>query len=229
MLGRRAIASFGLTAALFAGTGAPAPARYVGSVVEIRVDNGSLVPAIATGWVGPCGLVVTVAHVLDGQRGVSVIQAGGRIHRADVVARDDGPDLALLRVGGLQAPTLALAAGGVGSLRIVVRRDHEPDVLDVHLHRRVGISIDEPGGTHHRSGLEFTPVLVGGDSGAPILDARGRVVGIAFATNNTLAYASAISELLALFAREVPMCHSFTDSDGTGWMVQEVGRARPAQ
>jgi serine protease Do len=202
------LASLGLVAALFACTGVPAPASYLGSVVEVRVDDGSLVPAIATGWVGPCGLVVTVAHALDGQRGVAVVPASGRPHPAQIVARDDGPDLALLRVDGLQAPRLALAAGGVGSLRIVVRRDHKPEVLDVQLHRRVGISIDERGGSHRRSGLEFTPVLADGDSGAPILDVQGRVVGVAFATNNTLAYASATSELRALLAREVPMCPS---------------------
>jgi hypothetical protein len=58
-----------------------------------------------------------------------------------------------------------------------------------------------------KPGLEFTPVLAGGDSGAPVLDGQGRVVGVVFATNSTLACASATSELRALMARDTPQCH----------------------
>jgi S1-C subfamily serine protease len=174
------------------------------SVVEVRVDDGSLVPAVATGWVGPCGLAVTVAHALDGGRGVVVSASDGRLRQAQVVARDDGPDLALLRVNGLRAQAMPLADVGHSPLRIALRRH----LSDVHWHRQVGISIDDRRGTHVRAGIEFTPALVAGDSGAPVLDDRGRVVGTAFATNDTVAYASATSELRTLMARAAPTCGS---------------------
>ena len=78
------------------------------------------------------------------------------------------------------------------------------DVRNPHEARQLGISIDEQSGSHQRSGLEFTPALARGDSGAPIVDGEGKVAGVAFATNDTVGYASATSELRALEARSCP-------------------------
>jgi S1-C subfamily serine protease len=211
MAGRRLLGSvgcLGLVAALGgSGTGFRAAPRPVIEVVEVRVDDGSLAAVIATGWVGPCGLVVTVAHALDGQRGVVVVPSGDRPHQAQIVARDDGPDLALLRVEGLRTPTLSLADMSHSPLRVAVRRDQRRvALLGVQSPRPVSITIDDRRGTHVREGLEWAPGLVAGDSGAPVLDDQGRVVGIAFATSNSLAYATAASELRALIARDLPGC-----------------------
>jgi S1-C subfamily serine protease len=212
---RRSAASIGLVTVLVGplivlgcGGGRRASAAYRGSVVQVRVDDGKLVPAVATGWVGPCGLVVTVAHVLDGQRRLSVVRADGRVLQADLVGRDDGSDLALLRARGLGAPRLALAGAAVGSLRIAVRTYDQAEVRSIQLRRRISISIDERSGTYRRSGLEFTPGLARGDSGAPILDGEGKVVGVAFATTDTVAYASASTEVSAVIARDAPSCRT---------------------
>jgi S1-C subfamily serine protease len=55
--------------------------------------------------------------------------------------------------------------------------------LTARLERRVSASVREPqsGRTDTRPALELGAAVLPGDSGAPVTDARGRLVGIVFA------------------------------------------------
>jgi S1-C subfamily serine protease len=140
-----------------------APAR-VPAPLRVTVDRGALVPDVATGFaVGD--RVVTVAHVLAGGGAVRVAGRPARVVRADPRL-----DLAVLAVPGLRAPRMA----GSG---VAVLRDGRPRALPARVERRVTATL----GRAVRPAVELSASVQPGDSGAPVTDASGRLVGVVFA------------------------------------------------
>ena len=136
----------------------------------------------AMGFVAGDGLVVTVAHVV----GDEPITADGR--PAAVVRIDERSDLALLRVVGVRGERPRFGGGDATTLLA-----RPAPVL-----RRIRASVD---GGPRRPALEIRAVVAVGDSGAPVVGAGGRVVGVVFARSRTrdVAYAvdgSAVAGLL---------------------------------
>ena len=151
-------------------------------VVRILVERPSGTPERATGFVRD-GRVVTVAHVLAG----GAVTVSGRSAR---VARvDRGADLAALearivgkRVGGAGVRVLRVSGSVAASVR-----------------RRITAHLDGAA----RPALEIRARIGPGDSGAPVVDGRGRLLGVVFARSRTrddIAYAvdaDAVRSLLA--------------------------------
>lgn len=161
-----------------AGEGDGEPGAPAVQVVRVSVAGG-LVPSVATGVAVGGDRVLTVAHVLQAGRTPAVL---GR--RAAVLRLDRRADLALLRVPGLRAPRLHLRLGdGSGTVAIRVVRDGRARTLAATVRRRVTARVrDAPGDAPQvRPGLELAAAVAPGDSGAPVLDAEGRLVGIVFA------------------------------------------------
>ncbi|MDA0173766.1 trypsin-like peptidase domain-containing protein [Solirubrobacter taibaiensis] len=138
---------------------------------------------VATGVAMGDGRVLTVAHVLDGARSVRV---DGRPAR--VVRVDRRLDLAELAVPGVAAQPLRTADAGDDAVLHVFRAGRAV-ALATRVRRRVTASI----GGHSRPALELAAVVEPGDSGAPVVDARGRVLGIVFARGSRGAWAVAVS------------------------------------
>jgi S1-C subfamily serine protease len=137
---------------------------------------------------GP-GRAITVQHALHGAR---VVRAGGG-RRVRVLAADARDDLALLAVPGLRAPRLATARARAGTkVRVLVVRD----TLRT-LHATVRRAITARLGAFTRPALELSGAAIQpGDSGAPVLDDDGRLVGVVFAEAtrvDRLSYAVAAS------------------------------------
>src|SRR6185312_5915220 len=123
------------------------------------------------------------------------------------VAFDPARDLALLHVTGLDRPALPVASASKGQtggvfghpggrpLRIApfsVARQIDATGRDIY-----------DGATTRRQVLELAASLRAGDSGSALIDAKGEVVGIAFAVSSEqdgVAYALATSELTPLLA-----------------------------
>jgi S1-C subfamily serine protease len=131
------------------------------------VATGALVPDVATGFAVGRGRVVTVAHVL---RGGGAVRVTGRPAR--VVRADRRLDLAVLAVPGLGAAPLS----GRGA-RVEVLRAGRPRALPARVERRVTATL----GRDRRPALELSAAVQPGDSGAPVTDASGRLVGVVFA------------------------------------------------
>jgi S1-C subfamily serine protease len=83
--------------------GAHSVVRILGTACGLAIEG--------SGWVGREDLVVTNAHVVAGETN-TVVEAGGSSPElpAQVVAFDSHDDLALLRVSGLNLPSLQLAS-----------------------------------------------------------------------------------------------------------------------
>ncbi len=146
------------------------------SVVLVRGRDGHGAGVI---WEAQ-GLIVTNDHVVRGDRAV-VELADGRHLEARVTARDREEDLALLRVSARDLP--AVPVGDSRGLRVgelIVAVGHPWGVRET---ATLGIvSATGPGtwlGRARRDLLQADVRLAPGNSGGPLADARGRVVGIA--------------------------------------------------
>ena len=169
---RAAAAGSALAALALAACGGGAPPA---APVRVSVDAGGLSAEIATGAPTARGEVLTVAHVLDGARGVRV--AG---NRARVVRVDRRRDLAWLA---------ADVAPGRFSDGLHVIRDGKPATIPARVIRRVNVTLD---GGARRAALELDAEIEPGDSGAPLTQ-DGHIVGVVFARGRSSAWAVALS------------------------------------
>ena len=146
------------------------------SVVLVRGQDGHGAGVV---WAGK-GLIVTNDHVVRGDRAM-VELPDGRQMEARVTARDRENDLALLRVSALGLPSVPLSDSRnlkVGEIILAVGHPwgvRETATLGI-------VSAVGPGtwmGQSRRDLLQADVRLAPGNSGGPLADAQGRVVGIA--------------------------------------------------
>jgi serine protease Do len=135
--------------------------------VEIR-DGGRGPVGAGVVW-HPEGLILTNAHVA--RRDVSVVLADGRLRAARLVVRDAGRDLAALVVDASGLP--AAEIGDSRALRVgeVVLAVGNPFGLPRALSAGLVHAVD------HRV-IQADLRLAPGNSGGPLADARGAVVGL---------------------------------------------------
>src|SRR5215213_1329750 len=98
----------------------PPPSDAIAGDAEVRAAGRSVVRVLGTacglgvsgsGWVAGPGLVVTNAHVVAGQEDTTIqLRGEGPMLDATAVAYDPTDDVAVLRVDGLDAPALRMAA-----------------------------------------------------------------------------------------------------------------------
>ncbi|HEX7059832.1 MAG TPA: trypsin-like peptidase domain-containing protein [Solirubrobacterales bacterium] len=142
-----------------------------------------------SGWAARPDLVVTNAHVIAGEDDTTVTTRDGASLEATAVHYDPINDLALLHVG-TELPALPLAPDprygavaavlgypGNGPYSVVPARFGET---------RDAVSDDSYGrGPLHRSVSSLRGNVRSGNSGGPLVDGRGRVMGTVFAATTT--------------------------------------------
>ena len=164
-----------LLAAMVVGGGPRTPA-----VVAVRVAGPGGSAEVATGVVVAPGRVVTVAHVLRRGQGIEVVDGRGVPRRATVARARPGQDLALLDAPGVTGPP-ARYDRAAGSLTLLLRRDERVTARPAGLRRRIVADLVDQPGRPRRAALELGAAILPGDSGAPVVDEDGDVVGIVFA------------------------------------------------
>lgn len=138
-----------------------------------------------SGWVAAPGLVVTNAHVVAGEDDTTVTTQGGASLDATPVRYDPGDDIAVLRIGA-DLPSLEIAADPRRGARAAVLGYPENGPYAV-APARFGetsevISEDSYGrGPIDRTIASLRGGVKSGNSGGPIVDSRGRVMGTVFA------------------------------------------------
>ena len=175
--------------------------RVSGTACGLRLQGSGFSPAPDT--------VVTNAHVVAGTTATSVLRPDGRTLPAQVQAFDPVRDLAVLAVPGLGEPSLALGSAVVGETDAVFGHPRGQVAIEVspaRVLRRVttdlGDIYDRP--STPRQILVLNSNLEPGDSGAPLVNQAGQVVGVAFATANLrpgIAFAVASEELAPVLAQ----------------------------
>ena len=158
------------------------------SVVEVA--NGGRRTGAGVVWPGE-GLVLTNDHVVSGARrgrrrgDVRVALPDGRTFGAEVTRRDAGLDLALLRLDDFPEGLPTATVGDSGSLRVgelVFAVGHpwgRPGVATAGVVSGIGRTRNMGRGPGRRTAYVRSDVsLAPGNSGGPLLNARGEVVGI---------------------------------------------------
>jgi S1-C subfamily serine protease len=169
----------------------PSPSRWQKadpSVVEVLATGCRGQELRGSGAVVRADRVATVAHLVAGARSVVVRAEEGRGRRARVSALDPERDLALLEVDGLDVAALPRADAKAREEGWMLSPGARVEALPFRVARRVRARIADA----ERDALEIEADVDPGDSGAALVDARGRLVGIVFAASRERAAGWAI-------------------------------------
>jgi putative serine protease PepD len=198
------------------------------------------------------GHILTAAHVVNGASSVTVTFQDGTTRKATVLGQDNATDVAVLSVDASGLTLHPLALGSSASLQV---GDSVAAIGDPFTYQRsmsTGIvsgldrTISAPNGFTVAHAIQTDAALNPGNSGGPVLDASGKVIGIVdqIATNGSSDTSSGVgfavpidlvkSELTSLEAGK-SVSHAYlgvstsdVGSTTTGALVQSVSSGGPA-
>lgn len=134
-----------------------------------------------TGWPVAAGYVVTNQHVIAGSSKISIILYNGKKLEGKVISEDRKNDLVLIKVNNAQklppALPIAIRDGTIGEEVFTIGFPHtgvmgsKPKLTTGHISATTGIK-DDP------RTYQISVPLQSGNSGGPLLNMRGEVVGV---------------------------------------------------
>ena len=141
--------------------------------------------ATGTGFViDSSGNIVTAAHVVDGASSITVTLEDGTTHPATLVNKDDATDVALLKIDASGMTLHPLKLGSSGSLGVGDQVAAIGDPFGYQRSISTGIvsgvdrTVDAPNGFTVAHAIQTDAALNPGNSGGPLLNASGEVIGI---------------------------------------------------
>ena len=155
-------------------------------VVDITAEGSSSGgKATGTGFVvDSAGHIVTASHVVDGASKVTVKFAGGATRTATVTGKDDATDVAVLKIdpSGLTLHPLKLASSSSLAVGSAVAAIGDPfgyaRSISTGIVSGLDRTIQAPNGFTVAHAIQTDAALNPGNSGGPLLNASGEVVGI---------------------------------------------------
>ncbi len=150
-------------------------AALMPSMVQIDTTFG-----LGSGFVYEPGLILTAAHVVEGERQVQVRYADGQLEEGTVLGSNDANDVAVIEVSRTDVPPAPLALGEelrVGQIAIAIGSPWGLDqTVTSGIISAVARSVPSPNGVQllHQTDASINP----GNSGGALADREGRVIGI---------------------------------------------------
>ena len=136
---------------------------------------------------------MTVAHGVAGQALNQITTANGTVFEATIAAIDIDLDLALLNVEGvtesqLSAPLRLVSAKPGEGVSFVAFNDQQQFIRDAKIKRRLKINTQDIylKNKTSRPGLEVELSVNVGNSGGPLINKSGEVVGIVWSTSRVV-------------------------------------------
>ena len=173
-----ASASAGVVDITATGTGASQPGPFgQGSSQSTATGSGFVVDGQ--------GHIVTAAHVIDGATAIKVTFSDGVTRTATLAGQDNATDVAVLKVdpSGLTLHPLTLgssAALGVGDSVVAIGSPFGyQESLSTGIVSGLDRTVQAPNGYTVAHAIQTDAALNPGNSGGPILDSSGHVVGVA--------------------------------------------------
>ena len=132
--------------------------------------------------IAPDGYILTNAHVVDDSRAVEIVLRDGATYGAQVVGSDPATDLAVVRANSSTLAALELATADtlrVGQLVIAIG---DPlglqSTVTTGVVSALGRSLNSKDGRIIENVIQTDAALNPGNSGGPLVDTHGRVVGV---------------------------------------------------
>ncbi|CAA9399168.1 MAG: Putative serine protease [uncultured Rubrobacteraceae bacterium] len=154
-------------------------------VVSVDVSSEEMGPGGGSGFVlDEGGHIVTNQHVVDGAESISVRFAGGTRESAELVGQDPSTDVAVIRVDAPESRLRPLTLGDSGALGVGDPVIAIGNPLNVGISVTTGIvsglerPIEAPNDFTISNAVQTDAAISSGNSGGPLFDARGTVVGI---------------------------------------------------
>jgi len=145
-----------------------------------RKDNDETMLNMGTGWVCRGGLIVTNYHVIKNSKKIEVYFQDGFRSSAEVVSRDTANDLAILKTAkkmNMRALPMATEWTDIGTKVFTIGYPH-PDVMGISPKLTDGVVSSTSGVMDDPRFYQITVPVQSGNSGGPLLNMSGEVVGI---------------------------------------------------
>lgn len=163
--------------------------------------------------ISPDGLVMTNSHVVHGASKLRVQTSDGRISRADLIGDDPDTDLAVIRIDLPDLPHLGFADSGdvrVGQIAIAIGNPFGFDnTVTAGIVSALGRTFPSSTGRLIDNILQTDAALNPGNSGGPLLDTHGRVIGV-----NTAIIAAAQGICFAIGSKTAEFIASWLIKEG---------------
>ncbi|MBN1842369.1 MAG: SEL1-like repeat protein [Deltaproteobacteria bacterium] len=154
-----------------------------------KEESAKTEPCSGTGWPVTSGFVVTNNHVVAGHNNIVLIRQDGVKIPATIAAHDAYNDLALLEVKdtGLLPAALPLSSkpAALGEKIVTVGYPH-PDLLGVKPKLTEGVVNSTSGLGDDPRALQISVPIQAGNSGGPLVNMEGKVVGIVTSKVNAI-------------------------------------------
>jgi S1-C subfamily serine protease len=184
------------------------------AVVHIAAGNAQGRGGTGSGFlISPDGLVVTNSHVVHGATKLRVQTSDGRTSRADLIGDDPDSDLAVVRIDLPDLPHIRFGDSSevrVGQIAIAIGNPLGFDnTVTAGIVSALGRTFPSSTGRLIDNVLQTDAALNPGNSGGPLLDTRGRVIGV-----NTAIIAAAQGICFAIGSKTAEFIASWLIKDG---------------